>query len=181
MLVKAEANGAHFWYDSALLPGLEPRLFNLDWLQTQGYLLGTSTGRNQAWFLQYDGLDLVWRHFWRGGLMGKINPDLYLRYPPSRSRAMREFVLLDWMHGKGLPVPRPIVARYMPAGLFYRADLITERIPNSCTLAEKLQNAPIAHSLWEQIGQVIARMHTLGVDHTDLNCRNILTAARQTR
>lgn len=177
-LEKADVNGAHHWYDSVLLPAFEPRLFDLDWLQAQGHLTGTSTGRNRAWFLRYDGLDLVWRHFWRGGLMGKVNPDLYLRRPPTRSRAMQEFVLLDWMHAKGLPVPRPVVARYRPVGLFYRADLITEQIPRSRTIAEKLRDAPLAPSLWQEIGRVIARMHLLGVDHTDLNCRNILTDDR---
>jgi len=174
-LVKTKEKGATLWYDSALLPVFEPRLFDLSWLQAQGHLTGTSAGRNQAWFLHYKGLDLVWRHFWRGGLVGRVNADLYLRRPPARSRAMEEFVLLDWMRSQGLAVPRPVVARYRPAGLFYRADLITERIPGSRTLAEQLRDKPLAPVLWQEVGRVIARMHRLGVDHTDLNCRNILT------
>lgn len=173
-LVKTEKRGITLWYDGALLPQIEPRLFDLSWLKAEGHLIGSSTGRNQAWFLHYRGLDLVWRHFWRGGLVGKVNPDLYLRRPPARSRAMEEFVLLDWMRGQGLPVPRPVVARYQPAGLFYRADLITERIPGTRTLAEKLRDAPLTPSLWQAAGRVIARMHGLGVNHSDLNCRNIL-------
>nr|WP_253944269.1 3-deoxy-D-manno-octulosonic acid kinase [Pseudogemmobacter hezensis] len=173
-MTKSQEKGCVLWYDSTALPQGEPRLFDLAWLRENGHLAGSSTGRNQAWFLRYNGLELVWRHFWRGGLVGRVNRDLYLRRPAAQSRAMEEFMLLDWMREQGLPVPRPIMARYQPAGLFYRADLITERIPQSRTLAEVLRDAPLSAAVWGQIGQVIAQMHVAGVDHTDLNCRNIL-------
>ncbi|MCB5412314.1 3-deoxy-D-manno-octulosonic acid kinase [Pseudogemmobacter faecipullorum] len=169
--------GATLWFDDQLLQAAEPRLFDLAWLQAEGHLSGSSAGRNQAWFLCYRGLDLVWRHFWRGGLIGRINPDLYLRLPAEQSRAVLEFRLLDWMRGEGLPVPRPVLARYQPAGLFYRADLITERIPAARTLAEILAGGAIAPQLWAEIGAVIAQMHGKGVHHSDLNCRNILLDA----
>lgn len=162
------------WYDATLMATFEPRLFDLPWLREHGHLMGASTGRNQAWFIHHGGLDLVWRHFWRGGLVGRVNPDLYVRTRPDQSRAMQEYQLLDWMGGQGLPVPRPVVARVQTAGLFYRADLITQRIPDATTLAAHLMDAPLGPADWQQIGAEIARMHGVGVCHSDLNCRNIL-------
>lgn len=169
--------GATLWFDDQLLPGGEPRLFDLAWLRAGGHLTGSSTGRNQAWFIHYRGIDLVWRHFWRGGLVGKINPDLFLRLPAEKSRAITEFRLLDWMRNEGLPVPRPVLARYQPAGLFYRADLITERIPAARPLADVLRERGLDARLWAEVGAVIAQMHAKGVHHSDLNCRNILLDA----
>lgn len=162
------------WHDAALLPQMEPGLFDPDWLSRTGLLTGTSTGRNTAWFLNHQGRDMVLRHFWRGGMVGRIVKDRYWRAPVDQTRAMREFTLLDWMHGQGLPVPRPIAARVRLGLLSYRADLLMERIPNTTTLAETLTKTALPAATWARIGAVIARMHALGVDHSDLNCRNIL-------
>lgn len=166
--------GSVIWSDPALLPMPEPRLFDPDWLRTAGHLTGTSTGRNTAWFVHFAGRDMVLRHYWRGGMVGRIIADRYLRQPVAASRAMREFTLLRWMHAQGLPVPRAIAARFTPAGLWYKADLLMERIADSAPLADRLATAPLPPAHWAQIGAVIARMHALGINHTDLNCRNIL-------
>lgn len=167
-------DGHVIWYDKALMPDCDPRLFDPDWLHKSGQLTGTSTGRNTAWFLRHAGRDLVLRHYWRGGMVGRIIKDRYLREPVEKSRAMREFTLLNWMHDHGLPVPRPIAARCSAAGLWYRADLLMERIADTHTLADRLTSTPLTPADWMQIGAVIARMHSLGVHHSDLNCRNIL-------
>ncbi|MFU8863384.1 MAG: 3-deoxy-D-manno-octulosonic acid kinase [Rhodobacterales bacterium] len=168
------ADGHVIWYDSTVLPHPEPRLFDPDWLRQTAALTGQSQGRNTAWFLHHAGQDLVLRHYWRGGMVGRFNKDRYLRVAVENSRAMREFTLLRWMRDQGLPVPRAVAARYAPAGLFYRADLLMERISGTRTLADHLATEPLSASEWEHIGAVIARMHGLGVHHSDLNCRNIL-------
>jgi len=166
------------WHDQHLLPQMEPGLFNPDWLKKTGHLTGTSTGRNTAWFLHHQGRDMVLRHYWRGGMVGRIVKDRYWRAPIAATRAMREFTLLAWMHDHGLPVPRPIAARVSPGLLSYRADLLMERIPNTTTLADRLAQSALPAATSARIGAVIARMHALGVDHTDLNCRNILLDAQ---
>ena len=162
------------WHDATLLPQVEPGLFEPAWLDSTGRLTGTSTGRNTAWFLHHEGQDMVLRHYWRGGMVGRVIKDRYWREPVENSRAMREFTLLDWMHAQGLPVPRPVAARYSPAWPFYRADLLMERLPDTRPLADLLAEAALPVADWMRIGAVIARMHRLGVHHTDLNCRNIL-------
>jgi len=173
-------NGATIWYDADLLPEIEAGLFDPAWLERSDLITGSSTGRNKAYFLRHRGLEMVLRHFWRGGLVGKINRDLYLRKPVADSRAMQEFELLSWMRTQGLMVPEPVAARYQPCGLFYRADLLTRMIPESRTLAELLREAPLGEQAWQSVGQAVARMHALGVDHSDLNCRNIMMdAAKQ--
>jgi tRNA A-37 threonylcarbamoyl transferase component Bud32 len=166
--------GAVTWYDADLLPTFDNDLFDPDWLARTGRLTGTSTGRNTAWFLHHDGRDMVLRHYWRGGMVGRIVKDLYLREPVDRSRAMREFTLLGWMQTQGLPVPRPVAARFSPLGPWYRADLLMERIPDTRPLADLLAEAPLPLEGWRRIGAVIARFHKAGVHHSDLNCRNIL-------
>ena len=49
-----------------------------------------------------------------------------------------------------------------------------ERINGTRTLADHLLTAPLSAPDWQRVGAVIARMHGLGVHHSDLNCRNIL-------
>jgi 3-deoxy-D-manno-octulosonic acid kinase len=161
-------------FDPSVLPRLDPRLFDPRWLDAAGHLTGVSEGRNTAYFLRIEGFDLVLRHYWRGGLIGKVMGDRFGRVPARQSRAMREWDLLAWMRAHHLPVPQPIAARYSPSGLFYRADLVTRRIPNSRTLAEVVHEGQTGVDIWRGVGHEIGRMHALGVDHTDLNCRNIL-------
>lgn len=119
---------------------------------------------------------MVLRHYWRGGMIARINRDSFLRVAPDRSRAMQEYRLLDWMRSQGLAVPRPCAARFRPVagGLFYQADLVTQMLPGTVTLADALAAGPLDTTIWSRIGAAIAQMHGLGVYHSDLNCRNIL-------
>ena len=169
--------GTVIWYDSDVLDPMEPGLFEPDWLRDNGSLRGSAQGRNEAYFLHFSGLDLVLRQFRRGGLVGKFNRDRYIRTEVGKGRAMREFALLAWMRSKGLPVPRPVAARHRPSGLLCRADLITERVPGARSLAEVLQERALPERDWIAIGTVIRQLHSFGVNHADLNCRNILLDA----
>lgn len=170
-------DGQMICYNAQILPQIDPQFFDPDWHRSQGNIHGSAPGRGQALFLRAQGHELVLRPFRRGGLIGKINADLYLRIGAKYSRAFREYRLLEWMRSRGLPVPNPVAARYAPSGLCYRADLITERIPQARPLADILLETPLAPPIWTKIGDVIRRMHVLGVHHSDLNCRNILLDA----
>jgi 3-deoxy-D-manno-octulosonic acid kinase len=167
-------SGQVIWHDARILPVVTPDFFDAGWHAARGSLRGAARGRGQSHFLHWGATDLVLRRFRRGGLIGKVNADCYLRLGAMRSRACREYHLLDWMRRAGLPVPRPVAARYAPFGLCYRADLVTERIPDARPLAEILQERALPPAVWSDIGAVIRRMHDAGVDHVDLNCRNIL-------
>lgn len=172
-------DGQAILYDPRFLPQITPRIFDLQWLRHNGHLTGSAPGRGQAQFLRVMGHDLVLRPYRRGGMMGRINTQFYLRLGAGRSRAFREFRLLDWMQARGLSVPRPVAARYATLGPLYRADLITERIAGARPLADLLHDATLPGAIWGRIGHCIGQMHALGVDHTDLNCRNILLDAQQ--
>lgn len=166
--------GQVIWHDTRILPKIDPLFFDIEWHQKRGGVTGSATGRGAAHFLHFEGYDLVLRPFRRGGLIGKINADFYLRLGAHHSRSFQEYSLLEWMGEQGLPVPRPVAARYEPIGLCYRADLVTQFIPQSRPLADILQNTRLPFSMWSKIGTVVRQMHRLGVYHSDLNCRNIL-------
>ncbi|MEO0944840.1 MAG: 3-deoxy-D-manno-octulosonic acid kinase [Pseudomonadota bacterium] len=167
-------DGSVIRYDADVLEPFEPRLFDVDWLRAEGHHQGSSSGRGEAHFLTFGGREMVLRPFRRGGLVGRFNRDLYWRTGIEDSRAFREFALLQWMREAGLPVPRAVAARVSPRGLVYRAALVTERIPDARPMEEVLSEAALPEDVWHQVGSVIRRMHDAGVDHTDLNCRNIL-------
>ena len=70
-------------------------------------------------------------------------------------------------------MPAPIAARYERRGLFYTADLITEFLPHTHTLANALR-AEVRPETWRRVGSVIAELHAHGVHHADLNANNVL-------
>ena len=167
------------WYDSTVIEPMEPQLFEPDWLRAMGHLRGGSQGRGKAHYLRFADHDMVLRAFQRGGLFSKFNRDRYICARVRGSRPMREFTLLDWMRTQGLPVPRPLAARHRTSGVFYRADLITELIPDARPLAEVLLERALQERTWFKIGAVTKQLHSLGVHHVDLNGRNILLDANE--
>ncbi len=79
----------------------------------------------------------VLRHYRRGGMIANVLGDRYLWTGAGRTRGFAEFRLLAALRARGLPVPTPVAARYRRKGVHYRADLITRRIGNATTLAER--------------------------------------------
>ncbi len=127
------------------------------------------------WFIrQQNGKETVLRHYYRGGLVGKLNKDKFWPEPAAQSRAMAEFSLLWQMRLWGLPVPRPCAALYQKHGFSYSADILIERIPGTTDLAHLLQQRPLTNAEWQQLGALIASFHQHQVYHSDLNCHNIL-------
>jgi 3-deoxy-D-manno-octulosonic-acid transferase len=161
------------WTDPALLPQPSARLFD----PAAGTARAAGSGRGTVWFVPAGLRTLVLRHYRRGGLMGRLIADRYLREPPARSRAMAEFALLQRMAGWDLAVPRAAGARWQRAGAFYRADILVERIPGAEDLSEQLQQAPLPAAAWQAVGAAIARLHAAGVCHADLNCHNLMRDA----
>jgi len=166
--------GDVFRYDADVLERMEPRLYDATWLADNKFWRGSAEGRGQAHFLTFGGRDMVLRDFRRGGLIGRIIKDRFMRCGAAQSRAFREFDLLSTMRSKGLYVPRPIAARYSPSALSYRAAIITERIPEAQTLHAILCDRALSDHLWAAVGTAVKKMHDFQVFHSDLNCRNIM-------
>lgn len=150
--------------------------FTPQYWQKKGQQTGSAGGRNLAYFVAANNelteLPMVLRHYYRGGLVGRFNKDWFLGL--GATRADKEFDLLQWMHERDLPVPRPIACYNTRVGPFYRSDILIEQLPCDADLCVLLQKQVVADSAWQAVGQAIAQMHALQVFHSDLNCHNIV-------
>ena len=131
-------------------------------------------GRARVVYFPLDHKSLVLKHYFRGGAIASLFKDRYLGCAIEKSRAFREWRLLKKMFHLGLPVPQPVAAHVEKSWITYRADLITEEIKDSKTLADILSEKAIAAEQWRKIGACIKLFHRQNVYHADLNARNIL-------
>jgi 3-deoxy-D-manno-octulosonic acid kinase len=149
-------------------------IFKGEYWSERHKVIARSGGRGGVLFIRDDQYHWVLRHYFRGGLIGKLVRDLYVWVGAERTRAFAEWRLLHSLRAQGFPVPTPVAARFVRAGLFYRADLITEALPATRTLADSLTGAMLTEEVWKKVGAMIAKMHRAGVRHADLNAHNIL-------
>lgn len=155
--------------------GLDPAsIFDHQTLIAQGRLVEAPGGRGSVSFIRLDGLELVLRRYLRGGLAARVSRDRYLWLGEARTRAFRELRLLAALVGLGLPVPRPVAARYSRSGLGYRGELVTERLPGVSSLAARWLAGEATDEDWALAGRCIRRFHDAGVRHADLNANNIM-------
>jgi len=117
--------------------------------------------------------EYVLRHYYRGGLVAKLSRDAFVFAGWKSCRSFSEFRLLEKMQQLDLPVPFPIAARVVKKGLFYRADLIMQKLAAQ-DLVAILKSASISAETWQNIGATIAKFHHSGIDHRDLNAHNIM-------
>lgn len=129
-------------------------------------------GRGGVRFLQLPFAQAVLRRYRRGGMAARISEDWYFWRGSEATRPFREFRLTAQLFDAGLPVPRPLAARYVRSGLGYRAALITERIADAETLAHRLVAGQSID--WAGVGRVTARFHRRGLWHADLNAHNVM-------
>lgn len=117
---------------------------------------------------------LVLRHYCRGG-MARFFKDSFWRFDSWACRARLEFELCTELYRRGLPVPRPLIAREICGSFFITNDIVVEQIPGTRNIAEVLeQEEDITDSLRWSIGSTLAKFFAEGVWHSDLNIRNIL-------
>lgn len=146
-------------------------------------MTGEAPGRGSSLFIRpEEGSDEQWvlRPYRRGGLVARLSTARYLWLGAERTRAFREMRLTARLFSQGLPVPRPVAACVTRYGLTYEAALLTRRIAGAQALASLLENNAAAPELLERVGQMICRFHHAGLDHVDLNARNILIGADDT-
>lgn len=151
-----------------------PQWFEVNWWQAQQAVIGFSQGRGITWFVRCKTYDLVLRHYYRGGLLGKILNDWYCFTGFKQSRAVQEYRLLQTMQALDLPVPTPWAVRLTRYGLCYKTDILLQRLENTQDLVHILQQQPLSAAQWYNIGATIQRFHQAGIYHADLNSHNIL-------
>jgi len=166
----ARYGGEVILYDDAVLSHAEPALFApVPSVQAPR----ASGGRGATLSLDCAGQPCVLRHYYRGGLIGRLLSDQFFWLGESMTRCFREWLLLEKLQDMGLPAPRPVAARYRRAGLIYTADLITARLPDVESLAARLARGAVPDETWRRVGECIARFHAAGVWHADLNAHNV--------
>jgi len=131
-----------------------------------------------------DGVGPPWvvRRYYRGGLMRAFG-DRFLR--GGRPRSFIEVENSAKMVELGFTTPRIVAAAVYPTGVLYRADLVTEFVPNARTLADVLFGNDESGAETDRderrealfcARHLIARLSKAGVRHRDLNARNVLIA-----
>lgn len=148
--------------------------FDKEYWQQQSKIVGAKKGRATAWFFCHHDLTAVLRHYWRGGLVGKVLSDQYLYRGIEKTRVYKEFALMMQLIKLGLNVPMPIAAKICVSGLIYRGDIITQAIAGAQSLLDVLKVRTLTEQELLKIAEVIAKFHNHGVYHADLNINNVL-------
>lgn len=173
------ADGAILFDAHALAQGerFDPRWFDAGFWRGQHGATEAPGGRGGIVFAHTPNGDWALRHYRRGGLFARVLGDRYLWNGAERTRSFSEFRLLHDLVARGFDVSQPVAVRYRRQGLFYSADLITRFIPQTTTLAWRIQRNEIDSPTLARVGEAIAKLHAAGVFHADLNAHNVLIGA----
>ena len=164
-------------FDAAVSPQVEHDWFAPDYWSNRDALRTQVGGRGGVAIIAAPVGECVLRHYRRGGLVAALMGDRYLWTGADRTRPFKEFRLLAEITRLGLPGPTVVAARYCRRGPIYSADLITRRIVDAQTLAERLAAGRLDGELAEEVGALVARFHRAGVWHADLNAHNVLVTS----
>ena len=130
-------------------------------------------GRTSVTLAQLDGIgSVVIKYYRRGGLMRYIIKQRYLKL--GKTRAQREFELLQTVSNLGINVPQPIA--YAHRGrLLYRAWLITREIKQPLSLARlSLTDEKRAQRIMKSVIAQISRLIDHNLLHVDLHPGNVV-------
>ncbi len=163
-------------------PG-EPGSISADWFldrywRARDLVVAEEAGRGAVLFVRRGEQTWALRHYRRGGAVARLTTDRYVWTGLERTRAFREWCLLRKLHDDGLPVPSPVAAHVNRSGITYRADIITERIADTRSLAAVMAAGGIDEHTWRDVGATLRRFHDRGLDHADLNAHNVLLDVR---
>ena len=118
----------------------------------------------------------VVRHYHRGGAMAPTLGDRYLSW--GRDRPLHELRASQASRLRGIPTPAIVAGALYPHGLFYRADLITEEIPDAADLAAILftdaRNDVAPAEALSVVSRLIRTMAEAGLRHQDLHAKNVV-------
>jgi 3-deoxy-D-manno-octulosonic acid kinase len=133
-------------------------------------------GRTSTTPAQLDGIgSVVIKHYRRGGLIRYIIKHRYLKF--GKTRAQREFELLDIVGTLGINIPQPIA--YAHRGhLVYRAWLVTREIYQPLSLAcLSLQNEKKTKTAMASVIEQISLLIQNDILHVDLHPGNAVVDA----
>jgi 3-deoxy-D-manno-octulosonic acid kinase len=133
----------------------------------------------------------VLRRFRRGGIVAPALGDRYLR--AGEARPVTELRASVAARARGVRTPAIVAGAMYPAGPFYRADLVTELVPEARTLADSLfgdapggdeasegseasrDDPPVdSRAALRAAGRLVRSLEDARVLHADLNAGNIL-------
>lgn len=115
------------------------------------------------------------RRYYRGGLMAPLLSDRHFRSRPTRP--VRELWATVEARARGVAAPAVVAGAVYPSGPFYRADLVTELIPDARTLEALVFGSggtPDASTLLAHAGRLVRSLEDALVLHVDLNAANVL-------
>jgi 3-deoxy-D-manno-octulosonic acid kinase len=135
------------------------------------------SGRGAAYRVPFGEVDSLVRHYRRGGFVGRVVADSYVR--AGVSRPLRELRASVAARAAGVPSPEVLAAVVYPRGPVYRADLATRFVADSSNLAALTWGSarwpePLRTAAWHAAGVLLRCSFAAGVRHPDLNLRNIL-------
>lgn len=171
--LRTETDGA-ILFDADVAPQVDAYWFDAAWWRARDAAQEQAGGRGGVHFVETPAGPCVLRHYRRGGLVARVLGDHYLWRGADATRCFAEWRLLGVIARLGLPGPAPIAARYRRRGLYYRADLLTRRIPDARTLAQCLAAGQLDTGLAAATGALVSRFHRAGIWHADLNAHNVL-------
>lgn len=119
------------------------------------------------------------RHYHRGGALASRLGDRYLR--TKRTRPAKELWASVEARSRGVDTPAVIAGAVYRAGAFYRADLVTELIPNAVDLAEVVFGSDSTHDSRRALaaaGRLMRDLERARVLHADLNAKNVLLVSK---
>jgi 3-deoxy-D-manno-octulosonic acid kinase len=133
-------------------------------------------GRGTAYRICAGERNVVVRHYQRGGAAARLLEDRYLR--AGATRPERELTASVAARERGVPTPRVVAFAVYPSGIFYRADLITEEIPDAADLAAIVFGGDASQeersTACRAAAHLILQAARAGVLHPDANAMNIL-------
>jgi 3-deoxy-D-manno-octulosonic acid kinase len=119
-------------------------------------------------------VSMILRRYQHGGLLGRFTGMLH--WGPSR--ALLELRVTARAEAAGAPVPHVVCLALWPAaGPFWSALIGTREERGATDLLEFLRSADDGRARREilrEVGAAVRRLHDAGVDHRDLQLRNIL-------
>ncbi len=118
----------------------------------------------------------VVRHYHRGGAIAHVMHDRYLR--ATSTRPGRELLASDGARARGVRTPAVVAYAIYPAGIFYRADIVTVEVPRAHDLANELFQTERAaqHRIDACVaaGRLLRDIADKGLLHPDANIKNVL-------
>jgi len=131
-------------------------------------------GRGTAYVIEAPGGRWVVRRYFRGGQVARLVKDRYLRV--GEPRPFRELRVSATARSRGVATPEVTAAVVYASGPAYRADLATRFVADSVDLVALTFDTPGAKlaPAWRATGELIRRLAAAGIQHADLNMKNVL-------